>query len=298
MTLQEQGLVRHRFEPGRATRRATTVESDLQHLLDFLEQQKAKQARHFPTVRFDKVLSFMGTTSLAGTYAAMAICPLRSIAPEAGSQDLRIQLGGPLPRLPGRGECITVHLTNVDQYQGYQVKTRVLSGADAASSLYETRGDEVVVKGSQIFTVHHSPYTMKFFEQIPFDEVRQMVGGCHYALVAVGETANVSPRFVYQVETRLGRVVLYHGDGLALKTYMNLKSNRQESRLVLDLDDFSGWLLRGSVEEFQPHQNPEAYQRICQGFTVGNWGKPSRTFRLVADTWERIAPTGPARQTR
>jgi len=281
---------------GGQARRIATVEADLQKLLHFLEEQKAKQAPHFPTVQFDKVLSFMGTTSLAGTYAAMAICPIRSLAPEAGAQELRIHLGGPLPRPPGRGECITVHLTNVDQYQGYQVKTRSLASADASSSLYEVRGDELVVKGSQIFTVHHSPYTMKFFEQIPFEEVRQMVGGCEYALVGVGETANISPRFVFHAETRLGRVVLYHGDGLALKTYMNLKSNRQESRLVIDLDDFSGYLLRGSVEEFQPHHNPEAYERICQGFTAGNWGKPSRTFRLVADTWERIAPTGPGRR--
>ncbi len=271
------------------------MEADLQQLLDFLEQQKAKQARHFPAVRHEKVLSFMGTTSLAGSYAAVAVCPVHGLSPEPGTQELRVHLRGPLPRPPARGECISVHLTNVDQYQGYQVKSRPLTAADPASSLYEERGADVIVKGNQIFTVHHSPYTMKFFEQIPFEEVRQTVGACRYALVAIGETANVSPRFIYHVETRAGRVVLYHGDGLALKTYMNLKSNRQESRLVLDLDDFSGYLLRGSVEEFQPHQNPEAYQRICQGFTAGAWGKPSRTFRLVVDAWERIAPTGPAR---
>ncbi len=267
------------------------MEADLQPLLEFLEQQKSKQARHFPAVRFDKVLSFMGTTSLAGTHAAMGICPLRGMRPEA--DELWIHLGGPLPRPPSRGECITVHLTNVDRYQGYQVKSRSL-GAEDAAALYEEGGGETVVKGNQIFTVHHSPYTMKFFEQIPFDEVRQMVGGCRYALVGVGETANISPRFIFHAEAREGRLVLYHGDGLALTTYMNLRSNRQESRLVLDLDDFTGYLLRGTVEEFQPHQHPEAYERICQGFSAGGWGKPSRTFRLVADAWERIAPAGPA----
>jgi hypothetical protein len=271
--------------------RIDTVQADLQELLDFLEQQKVKQVPHFPAVRFDKVLSFMGTTSQAGTHAAMGICPVHALLPEA-EQELRIHLRGPLPRPPARGECITVHLTSIDQYQGYQVKSRPMGGPDSAPSLYEDRGVELVVKGSQIFTVHHSPYTMKFFEQIPFDEVRQMVGGCRFALVAVGETANISPRFVFHIETRGERVVLYHGDGLALKTYMNLRSNRQESRLVLDLDDYSGYLLRGTVEEFQPHQNPEAYERICQGFTAGNWGKPSRAFRLVVDAWEKIAPTG------
>ena len=42
------------------------MSSELQSFLAFLEEQKAKQAAHFPAVKFDKVLSFMGTTSLAG----------------------------------------------------------------------------------------------------------------------------------------------------------------------------------------------------------------------------------------
>jgi hypothetical protein len=75
---------------------------------------------------------------------------------------------------------------------------------------------------------------------------------------------------------------------------MNLKSNRQETRLVLDLDGWNGFTLKGTVEEFQPHQHPEAYDRICQGFAAGNWGKPSRVFRMVADTWGPVAPAAPS----
>jgi len=270
------------------------VEASLKALLDFLELQKTRQAPHFPTVRYEKVLSFMGTTSLAGTHASLAVCPIKSLEPGASPQELEVHLRGPLPRRPTRGECITVHITNVEQYQGYQVKTRPLVSEDSCGPLFELHGEDLAVHGNQIFTVHHSPYTMKFFEQIPFEEVQQTVGRIPYALVAVGETANISPRFVYHVETRQERPVLYHGDGLALKTYMNLKSNRMETRLVLDLDDFSGYVLYGVVEEFQPHQNPEAYARICQGFTAGDWGKPSRTFRFVAESWRPIAPTGPA----
>ena len=266
------------------------MEADLQKLVDFLEEQKAKHALHFPAVRCDKVLSFMGTTSLAGTYAAMAICPVRALGPEVGEQELRIHLGGPLPRPPGRGECITVHLTNVDQYQGYQVKTRPLAGPDTGSSLLEGRGGEIVVKGTQIFTVHHSPYTLKFFEDVPFEELADTVGSVRCAIVGVGESANISPRFVFHHEVRGDRVVLYHGDGLALKTYMNLKSNKQETRVVLDLDSYQGFTLRGTVEEFAPHQHPEAYDRICRGFGAGSWGKPSRVFRFTADEAERIAP--------
>jgi hypothetical protein len=272
------------------------LEADLEKLLTFLEEQKAKQSSHFPAVKYDKVLSFMGTTSLAGTHAAVAVCPVLGLEPVSGSRELNVRLRGPLPRAPGRGECVTVHITSVEQYQGYQVKTRALAADEPPAAICQGSGDELLVNGSQTYTVHHSPYTMKFFEQIPFEEVQQIVGGVRFALVGIGEQANISPRFVYQWEARLGRIFLYHGDGLALKTFMNLKSNRQETRLVLDLDDYSGYVLRGMVEEFQPHQHPEAYERICQGFTAGNWGKPSRTFRFAADRWERIAPTGPARR--
>jgi hypothetical protein len=271
------------------------VEPDLQQLLSFLEGQKARQASHFPAVQFEKVLSFMGTTSLAGSHAAVAVCPVVRLEPSHGGRELKVHLRGALPRTPERGECVTVHLTNVEQYQGYQVKTRPVSEAQGGlGGLVEARGDELTVLGAQTFTVHHSPYTMKFFEQIPYEEVQEMVGGVRYALVGVGETANISPRFVFHHEVKAGKPVLYHGDGLALKTYMNLKSNRNETRLVLDLDEFSGYALRGTVEEFQPHQHPEAYERICQGFGAGNWGKPSRTFRFTAESWERIAPTAPA----
>lgn len=270
------------------------MENELQPLLDFLEQQKARQASHFPSVAVDEVLSFMGTTSLPGTRAGMTVQPLLGIERAAEREGLDVRLGGALPRLPVRGECITVHLTNLAAYQGYQVKTRALASGESPARLCQSVGPEVLVRGAQVFTVHHSPYTMTFFEHVPFEEVQEMVGRTRYALVGVGETANISPRFVFHFEARHGRVALYHGDGLALKTYMNLRSNRQETRLVLDLDDFSGYELRGTVEEFQPHQHPEAYHRICQGFTAGGWGKPTRTFRLVADAWRPIAPAAPA----
>jgi hypothetical protein len=270
------------------------LDADLHPILEFLAQQRTRHAAHFPAVQAEQVLSFMGTTSAPGTHATVAVCPIASMEPVSGGKELRVRVRGPLPRLPATGECLTVHVTHVEQYQGYQVKTRPLASPEAADDLYERAGDDLIVKGSHIFTVHHSPYTMKFFEQIPYEEVQQIVGGVRFALLAVGEQANLSPRFVFHHEVKNGRLVLYHGDGLALKTYMNLKLNRNETRLVLDLDDFSGYQLRGTVEEFQPHQQPEAYERICRGFTAGNWGKPSRTFRFTADSWQRIAPTGPA----
>jgi hypothetical protein len=266
------------------------LNSDVRTILDFLDGQRAKQASHFPTVKFDKVLSFMGTTSLPGTHETVAILPVRRLEPGPAPSEMRVHLGGRLPRPLARGECITVHVDRVDQYQGYQIKSRPLAGAGKEAEVFQAGPDGLVVEGRQIYTVHHSPYTMKFFEQIPFEDVLQTVGSVKYAFVGMGETANISPRFIFHHETKLDRLQLFHGDGLALKTYMNLKQNRQETRIVVDLDTFAGYALQGTVEEFAPHQHPAAYDRICQGFAAGNWGRPSRVFRFTADRWEPIAP--------
>lgn len=266
------------------------MSSDLQSFVEFLEVQKARQASHFPTVKSDKVLSFLGTTSLAGSHADLAIHRLLSVEPGPSPRELRIAIAAPLQRRPRKGECITVHITRLEEYQGYQVKTRPLSGAEA--DLVEDGPAGPVVKGSQIFTVHHSPYTLKFFENVPYEDLQATIAGVRFALVALGETANVSPRFVFHHELKDGKLALFHGDGLALKTYMNLKVNRSVTVLALDLDDFHGWSLRGTVEEFAPHQHPEAFERICQGFASGGWGKPSRVFRFAPESFARIQPAG------
>jgi hypothetical protein len=258
--------------------------------LQFLERQKPKHAARFPTLHADQILSFMGTTSLPDTHASCSVHPLRGLARGGGPRELRVDLGGTLPRLPVRGESLSVHMTRVERYQGYQVKTRALAQPGQEATLLEPTGGGFVARGEHIYTVHHSPYTLQFFEQVPLDEVTETLAGLRFALVAVGETANLSPRFVFHHEVKDRNVLLFHGDGLALKTYMNVRRNRCETRLVIDLDDFTGWAVRGTVEEFAPHQHPEAYERICQGFRAGGWGKPSRVFRFTSDHFESIAP--------
>jgi hypothetical protein len=121
------------------------VSSDLQSFLRFLEEQKARQASHFPTVKADKVLTFMGTTSLAGSQAAVSVNPLRRIEPGPTPRELRLALGGALPRAPGPGECLTVHVTRLEQYQGYQVKTRTLGPGVAEADLLEQAPGGIVV---------------------------------------------------------------------------------------------------------------------------------------------------------
>jgi hypothetical protein len=266
------------------------VSSDLESFLAFLEEQRAKQAPRFPGHSVAKVLAFMGTTSLPGSFAACSVNRLVRLERGATPQGLRIVLSGGLPRPPRPGECVSVHMTRVERYQGYQVKTRALAAGVPETDLLEATPEGLLVKGAQIYTVHHSPYTLRFFENVPFEDVAETVASLPCALVAVGESANLSPRFVFHHEVKDGRLLLFHGDGLALKTYMNVRVNRNETRLVLDLDDCSGFALRGTVEEFAPHQHPEAYERICQGFTAGRWGKPSRVFRFAPESFERIGP--------
>jgi hypothetical protein len=266
------------------------VSSDLETFLAFLAEQRPKHAAHFPALSAPQVLAFMGTTSRAGTFADCSVNRLVRIERGATPQDLRVVLSGGLPRPPRAGECVSVHMTRVERYQGFQVKTRALGAGAAEADLHERVPGGVVVKGAQIYTVHHSPYTLRFFENVPYEDVADTVSGLRCALVAVGETANLSPRFVFHHEVKDGKLLLFHGDGLALKTYMNVRVNRSETRLVLDLDDHTGWALRGTVEEFAPHQHPEAYERICQGFTAGSWGRPSRVFRFAPESFQRIAP--------
>jgi hypothetical protein len=268
------------------------VSSDEKSFLAFLEQQKAKQAAHFPGLSAEKVLVFMGTTSLPGSFAACSVNRLVRVERGDAPHALRIVLGGALPRAPRPGECLSVHMTRVERYQGYQVKTRPLAPGGTEADLVKAGPEGLLVKGAQIYTVHHSPYTLRFFENVPFEDVSDTVAGVPCALVAVGETANLSPRFVFHHEVKDGKILLFHGDGLALKTYMNVRVNRNETRLVLDLDDYSGFALRGTVEEFAPHQHPEAYERICNGFTAGNWGRPSRVFRFAPESFERIRSAG------
>ncbi len=272
--------------------REHAVSSEQESFLAFLGEQKTRQSAFFPTVKHDKVLSFMATTGQPGTFGTVSIHPIRGLEAGAAPRELRVKLAGRLPHAPADGENATVHLTRVEHYQGFQVKTRTLAAGIAATELVEAAEDGTIVKGTSIYTVHHSPYTLKFFESVPVDELLETVGPVRYAMVNVGPSANLSPRFVFHQELREGRLFLYHGDGLALKTYMNLRSNPRETRLVVDLETYQGWTARGPVEEFAPHQHPEAYDRICRGFTAGGWGKPSRVFRLTVEELAPIAPVG------
>ena len=267
------------------------MSSELTPFLEFFEAQRARQAPRFPTVPGGQVLSYMATTSRPGSQAQVSVHALVGVEPGPAPHELRVRLAGPLPLRPREGECLTVHLVSPERYQGYQVKTAPLAEGQEAA-LLEQDGDALLVKGRHLYTVHHSPFTLRFFESVPFDEVRDLCGGVRHALCAVGETANLSPRFVFHHEVKDGRLLLFHGDGLALKTWMNVTRNPLETRLVLDLDEGRGFALRGRVEPFTAADHPVAFERVAAGFAAGDWGSPSRCFRLTVDSIEAVAPVG------
>jgi hypothetical protein len=270
------------------------VSSQAERVIQFIELLRARHGPKFPEVTTEKLLTFMGTSSLAGCHPTVSLHRVQGVHGTDHPGQLRVELLGRLPRGPRPGECVSVHLTRLEQYRGFQVKTLPLAPGGAEAGLFTEQGDQLTVHGARTYTVHHSPYTLRFFEEIPVDEVRDLAAGLPFALVAMAETANLSPRFVFHHELVDGRLALFHGDGLALKTAMNLRTNPHETRVLLDLAEPGGWLLRGTVEPIRERDHPVAWEKVHAGFASGGWGRPSRVCRFVAelDDVEPIAFAG------
>jgi hypothetical protein len=133
---------------------------------------------------------------------------------------------------------------------------------------------------------------MTAFERVPLEEVVSTVGRARFAIAAVGPQVNVSPRFCFHHEVRDGRLVLFHGDGLPLKTFLNLKQNATVVRVLVDPETFEGFLLEGRLEEVSDREEPVACAAVVKGFADGGWGRPARFFRFQADRVRRVAPVG------
>jgi hypothetical protein len=252
----------------------------------FIQGQLPKQRHFFGSKAADRVLAFVASTAAPGTLPAVSTHRLLGLERGPGPSELLVRLAGALPRPPGAGEAATVCL--FDQLSGYQVKTRL----DGRGASVEVAGDATLVRGSHVYTLHHSPFMMTAFERIPVDEVLAAVGKVPFALAAVGAQVNLSPRFNWHTEVRAGRLLLFHGDGLPLKTYLNLKSNPRVARVLVDPSTFRGFLLEGPLEELPPQAEPAAQEAVCQGFRAGGWGKPARVFRFTAESIRPIAPEG------
>jgi hypothetical protein len=272
--------------------RGRDVSSPVDSFLEFMERQRALHGPRFPEVTAGKVLTFMATGSLAGAHPSVSLHHVVDVEATEIPAALRVRLDGRIPRHPAPGECLSVHLTRLEQYRGFQVKTLPVEAGEPPDTQLTEDGPRLTVHGRRTYTVHHSPYTLRFFEEIPVDEVRELADGLPFALVAMAETANLSPRFVFHHELVDGRLALFHGDGLALKTAMNLRTNAQETRVVLDLDQPGGWQLQGTVEAVPEREHPVAWEKVHAGFASGGWGRPSKVYRFVADTLAPLAVAG------
>jgi hypothetical protein len=250
----------------------------------FIRDQVPKQQAYFGSKKADKVLAYVASTSVAAGQASVSAHRLVSLQHGTAGNELRVELSGRLPRSPLAGDLASVCLFN--QFVGYQVKTRL----GAPGGQVETLDAVIRVRGSHVYTLHHSPFMMTAFERVPVDEVLGAVGSAPFALVGVGPQVNLSPRFNWHTAVREGRLVLFHGDGLPLKTYLNLKTNPRVTRVLIDPTTFGGWLLEGAVEEYQPKDDPVAHEATCAGFAAGGWGKPARTFRFTADLIRPLPP--------
>ncbi len=256
-------------------------------LTAFFEAQIANQQGWFMGKHADKFLCYVGSTSSPGAYLEVTAHRLLGIDRGAGATELAVRLGGSFaPPGAGANQVATVTLFEPHRFQGYQVKTR--AGVQTISS----DGPATVVRGGQVFTLHHSPFMLTAFEKVPLDEVIAAVGAARFALVGVGASANLSPRFCWHHEEVGGKLVLFHGDGLPMKTYLNVKANPNVTRIAIDPETFEGYVGSGQVEEFRPAEHPLAYDKICKGFANGGWGKPARVFRFTAERWAPIAPRG------
>jgi hypothetical protein len=252
----------------------------------FIKDQVPRQQAFFGAKRADKVLAYVASTSEPGGVASVSAHRLVSLQRGGSASEVRVELSGRLPRSPQAGELATVCVFN--QFVGYQVKTRLGgTGTDV-----ETLDAVIRLRGSHVYTLHHSPFMMTAFERVPLDEVLGSVGTAPFALVGVGPQVNLSPRFNWHTEVRDGRLVLFHGDGLPLKTYLNLKTNSRVVRILLDPLTFGGWLLEGAVQEYEAKDEPVAHEATCAGFAAGGWGKPARTFRFTAEVIRRLLPPG------
>jgi hypothetical protein len=230
-------------------------------------------------------------TTAANGLAAVAVRRLGEIGHTTDpAEELVVSLRGGLPRAPDRGECIALAATVVRDFKGYQLKSHMLVDPAFASRLHGKGPAGAIVRTPRVFTIHHGPQTANFFEKIPYADVAASASAAGYALVAVGEQANISPRWIVHHEVRDGALELFHGDACWSKTYLNVRRNPGEVRLVLDLDQGAGYALEGEQREFWPDEHPVVAGKVSAMFARAGIEQLARLSSLRVARIRKIAP--------
>jgi hypothetical protein len=260
----------------------------------FLEAQRAQHAALLPQFGAEKVLSFMATSAAPGAPPAVAARRLVRVARDPAGAELVVRVAGGLPRPPARAECIAVAVADAAAFRGFQLKSHSLVDPAFAPRLHRAEGGDAVVHAPQVFTIHHGPHAADYFERIPFAEVEELAARVPFALVAVGVQANLSPRWILHHEVRSGALELFQGDALMSKTYLNVRQNPREVRIVVDVATGEGLALEGELAEFRPQDHRVAAERVLASFAGAGLKPPTRLTRLrVERTW-RVAAGLPA----
>ena len=258
--------------------------------LDLLAAQRKAQTTLVPQFGPDKIASFMITAAAPGVAPTVGVRRLATVAPGATGAELEVTLQGGLPRPPDRGENVSVAVTAIHDFRGFQMKTHALVDPAFASRLHGTAPEGARIHAAQIFTIQQGPKSADFFEKVPLDEVTAAVARAGYALVAVGEQANVSPRWILHHEVRDGALELYQGDAFWSKTWLNVRRNPREVRLVLEPDTGRGFAMEGTLAELAPGEHPVAAEKIQSMFERIGVRKIARMTRLRV---ERLWPVAP-----
>jgi hypothetical protein len=173
---------------------------------------------------------------------------------------------------------IPVGVTDGPKNRGYPHKT---APAPGAAPLVEHPGPGwVAIVAAQVFTVHHSPNTVHMFENVPLAEVEETARVVRRAVLGVGPRVNISPRFVICWEIDGGELALFHGDGEANKTWMNLSQNDAATHAIHDHQTGEALILEGSCREIARAQHPAMYDELCQHYVRIGYGLPSRVYRF------------------
>jgi hypothetical protein len=246
----------------------------------FLVGQRARQSGLFAPSQGQFVLAFLGTTNARGIAPALTVHPISHVT-RTGDSACRIELVGDLAREPSRGESVTISLTDWPAYRGYQLKTQPVSGG-RASIIEHLAPGKFALEASQVFTVHHTPNTVRVFETVPFEDLERTARAARRAVVGVGPMVNISPRFIICADVRDGVLSLFHGDGEANKTWMNLQQNALAAHIVHDHEDGRSVLFEGPCEQVARTDFPEIIDELCKHYVRIGYGLPSRIYRLVA----------------
>lgn len=256
----------------------------------FLLQRADEAARRFPMPPSPKVLCFQATTGARGQPAALSAHERVRIGPGEGGKSFEIVVRGQLAHAPAKGDNVTVTLTRLERFRGFQIRTLIRTGASDARLVETLPTGDLLLHGRYVYTMHNSPNSLNVFETIPWGEVEEMKLGERHVLAAVGERANISPRFAFHYEVTPDSLTMFHGEGYTNKTYLNIQRNEFETRAVVGLDDFCGYCFHGVTERVPLNDTSPGVLKVLEGFEAGGWGAPQRVYRFRATHASILAP--------